>query len=460
MKTILVIIKKELKRFFTDRRMLIGLVLPGFLIFFIYSIMGEFVGDMATGGTDFNVVVINEQEQLSTIHDVDGWEINVLSSEKEEAIEKLKNSDVDLVIVYEEDFYNKMISYDYNSGLKAPNIEIYYNSTDTASTIIYQYYQSVYNGIESSLINKFDINGLNDKYDVASEEDFTMQMMTMIMPFLFVTLLFSGCMSVCSESIAGEKERGTIATLLVTPVKRSHLVIGKVISLGIVALFSAVVSFTGLMASIPKLLGGEVDLSFNMYGAGTFILIFVVILSTVLIFTVVLMGVSTFAKSVKYIVKNRVIKEIANKSNLINLNNELEALREYVEQPSTKYNNAYDNINGIATPSTSVFYSSIICDCIEGEELFVNLTTYTNPNVIYIHFINEDFRIISSELTGYSEQQNIFNYKVVVPLQATKIIVNTHVSSEAFVLKNTIKKQNLEILKNVKIKTKIKNKKG
>lgn len=299
MKTILVIIKKELKRFFTDRRMLIGLVLPGFLIFFIYSIMGEFVGDMATGGTDFNVVVINEQEQLSTIHDVDGWEINVLSSEKEEAIEKLKNSDVDLVIVYEEDFYNKMISYDYNSGLKAPNIEIYYNSTDTASTIIYQYYQSVYNGIESSLINKFDINGLNDKYDVASEEDFTMQTMTMIMPFLFVTLLFSGCMSVCSESIAGEKERGTIATLLVTPVKRSHLVIGKVISLGIVALFSAVVSFTGLMASIPKLLGGEVDLSFNMYGAGTFILIFVVILSTVLIFTVVLMGVSTFAKSVK-----------------------------------------------------------------------------------------------------------------------------------------------------------------
>ena len=299
MKTILVIIKKELKRFFTDRRMLIGLVLPGFLIFFIYSIMGEFVGDMATGGTNFNVVVINEQEQLSTIHDVDGWEINVLSSEKEEAIEKLKNSDVDLVIVYEEDFYNKMISYDYNSGLKAPNIEIYYNSTDTASTIIYQYYQSVYNGIESSLINKFDINGLNDKYDVASDEDFTMQMMTMIMPFLFVTLLFSGCMSVCSESIAGEKERGTIATLLVTPVKRSHLVIGKVISLGIVALFSAVVSFTGLMASIPKLLGGDVDLSFNMYGAGTFILIFVVILSTVLIFTVVLMGVSTFAKSVK-----------------------------------------------------------------------------------------------------------------------------------------------------------------
>lgn len=299
METILVIIKKELKRFFTDKRMLIGLILPGFLIFFIYSIMGDFVSDMTTGGNEFNVVVINEQEELASIHNVDGWIINIKTDDKENSINSLKNGDLDLVIVYEEDFYNKMISYDYTTNDKAPNIEIYYNSTDTASSLIYQYYQSVYTSIESNLINKFDINGLNDKYDVASEEDFTIQMMTMLMPFLFVTLLFSGCMSVCSESIAGEKERGTIATLLVTPVKRSQLVMGKVIALGIVALFSAVVSFVGLMASIPKLLGGDMNLSFEMYGIGTFILTFVVILSTVLIFTVILMGVSTFAKSVK-----------------------------------------------------------------------------------------------------------------------------------------------------------------
>ena len=81
--------------------------------------------------------------------------------------------------------------------------------------------------------------------------------MTMIMPFLFVVLLFSSAMSICCESIAGEKERGTIATLLVTPVKRSYLVLGKVISLGITALVSALVSFIGLMASLPKLIGSE-----------------------------------------------------------------------------------------------------------------------------------------------------------------------------------------------------------
>ena len=44
MKAIGIILKKELKRFFTDYRMLIGIILPGILIFLLYSVMGDFMG--------------------------------------------------------------------------------------------------------------------------------------------------------------------------------------------------------------------------------------------------------------------------------------------------------------------------------------------------------------------------------------------------------------------------------
>ena len=44
-------------------------------------------------------------------------------------------------------------------------------------------------------------------------------------------------MAVAPESIVGEKERGTIATLLVTPMKRSELAVGKVLSLSVIGLF-------------------------------------------------------------------------------------------------------------------------------------------------------------------------------------------------------------------------------
>jgi ABC-type Na+ efflux pump permease subunit len=61
----------------------------------------------------------------------------------------------------------------------------------------------------------------------------------MILPFLILSFLFSGCLAVTPESIAGEKERGTIATLLVTPIKRRELAIGKIISLSILATLAA-----------------------------------------------------------------------------------------------------------------------------------------------------------------------------------------------------------------------------
>ena len=38
MKNILTILKKELRRFFTDSRMLLGIFLPGVMIFAIYTV--------------------------------------------------------------------------------------------------------------------------------------------------------------------------------------------------------------------------------------------------------------------------------------------------------------------------------------------------------------------------------------------------------------------------------------
>ena len=87
---------------------------------------------------------------------------------------------------------------------------------------------------ESALANKFDVNPGEEVYDMATEEDLSAQVFSMMVPMLLMIFLFSGCMAVAPESIAGEKERGTIATLLVTPVKRSHLAVGKIISLSVI----------------------------------------------------------------------------------------------------------------------------------------------------------------------------------------------------------------------------------
>lgn len=301
MNNIWTIVKKELKRFFTDPRMIIGLILPGFLIFVIYNLMGNIsMEKISPTITDFTIYIENEPTEFQSFLNKDGWNINKNGENlsKDKIIDKIKGKEVDLYIIYEEDFYQKMLAYDINTGKIAPNIEIYYNSTSESSNLLYNYYLEVLNQYESNISNKFDINrDLDIKYDVAKKEDTTIQIISMMLPFLLMVFLFSGAMGVCSESVAGEKERGTIATLLITPTRRSHIAIGKILSLGITSLVSALVSFLGLMLSLPKLMG--TDFSFQAYGFSTIILMLVLIVITVLLFTTLLTIVSTFAKSVK-----------------------------------------------------------------------------------------------------------------------------------------------------------------
>lgn len=301
MNNIWTIIKKELKKYFTDKRMLISLFLPGILIFCMYTIMGNVISNQANKEyTEFNISIINEPNEFKTFLNNDKWEVHYNNDlSLEEGKNKLSSKELDLYVVYDEDFYNKMLSYDVSSGLKAPQVEIYYNSANEVSSYIYNIYKTYLNSFESAMFNKFAVNGdENIKYDVANQEDTSIQIISSLVPFLLITFLFTGAMSICSESIAGEKERGTIATLLITPTKRSEIAIGKITSLAITGLVSALISFLGLILSLPKLMGSD-TISLSAYNFTSVIAIFGIIVVTVLLFTTILTLVSTYAKSVK-----------------------------------------------------------------------------------------------------------------------------------------------------------------
>jgi len=295
-------VKKELTRFLTDRRMLFSLLLPGLMIFVLYSVMGDMTSKVSSIEDDYQyqVYIENQPDELNTFNQSELYDIVLINDvlTKDEIINRIEEKEIDLYIVYEDDFYQKVLNYEVGEQL-APLVEIYYNSTKNESREIYNYYTQALTQFESGLANRFDINRSQETiYDQASENDVSIQVITSLVPFLLVTFLFSGAMSVASESIAGEKERGTIATLLITPTKRSEIALGKIISLSMITLVSATSSFIGLMLSIPKLLNG-VNISLNMYGVGTYILLFVVLISTVLIYVVLLSIVSAYAKTIK-----------------------------------------------------------------------------------------------------------------------------------------------------------------
>ncbi len=306
---ILTVMKKEFRRFFGDRRMVITLLLPGILLFAIYSLMGEALmsGVLAEEDTVHEIAV--SRENLPTSMDsimpgaaeaagiTFGYRFDL-----DDPMTAVREGDVDIYVVFPNDFDEAVNTYDPASGQPAPEVKIYYNSTSTDSQAAYGFMVGVLNAYESALANRLDINiDPSIAYDLAAPEDVTGLLFSMLMPMLLVMLMFSGCMAMTTEAIAGEKERGTIATLLVTPVKRSDLAIGKIAALSVISLLSGLSSFLVVILSLPKLIGGEdmgmVDAS--VYTLGDYAMIFAVILSTVLVFVSAISVLSALACSVK-----------------------------------------------------------------------------------------------------------------------------------------------------------------
>ena len=290
MRNIFIIIKKELKRFFTDRRMLVSLFLPGIILYLVYSLMGNFMGDAFLPEQDYvyRIGVIEETKETDFVFTnlTESYQ-KVKYDSLQKAQKGYEEGEVDIVINYLEGA---------NGGLDS--CEIIYNSANVSSSAIYTSVVQAISPISAEI--KPIINLL--PHDTATEEDFSKMMITMLLPLLMLTFLFTGCMAVAPESIAGEKERGTIATLLITPIKRRDIALGKVSALSITALCSAIVSFVAVVLSIPKLMAGasgmEIGMTFS-YGFTDYLALLLVIVLTVILFTVILSVISTIAKSVK-----------------------------------------------------------------------------------------------------------------------------------------------------------------
>lgn len=303
-KDMVTIIKKEFARFFGDKRVVFTTILmPGLLIYLIYTFMGTGMRkEMSTEeGYVANAYVQNLPEEFAPALSELSAEWNPVSGEElEGAKTAIQEKEADILVIFPEDFIARTAAYEVTSGESAPNVEIYYNSTEAESTKLYNVMTEMLNAYEASMANKLDINAGEGVYDLATEKDVTGQIFAMLLPMLLMTFMFTGCAAVAPESIAGEKERGTIATLLVTPMKRSSLALGKIISLSSIAILSGLSSFIGTMLSLPNLMGSaKSGMNASVYVLSDYLLLLGIIFTTVLVMVSLISIISAFARSIK-----------------------------------------------------------------------------------------------------------------------------------------------------------------
>ena len=301
------IIKKELARFFGDRRLVFTtVIMPGLMIFVMYTFMGKGLMKELSTSDDYvaKAYAVNMPQELRMMTkglqiEWEDWDGN--PTEKERILQEITEGEKDGLIYFPENFMEDMYAYDMGND-PAPNIEIYYNSEKSNSLTFFNDLRSFFTAYEETMVNKYDVNaktGIYGSYDQATENGLLGKMLSGLLPMLIMVFIFSGCQSVAPESIAGEKERGTIATLLVTPMKRSALALGKVISLSLIALMAGVSSFLGTILSLPNMMGDEMEFSAMSYTITDYLLLLAVIISTVLVIVAIISMISANATSVK-----------------------------------------------------------------------------------------------------------------------------------------------------------------
>ncbi|GGK16018.1 ABC transporter [Deinococcus malanensis] len=132
-----------------------------------------------------------------------------------------------------------------------------------------------------------------------------------LVPMLMLQFILAGAMATAVDATAGEKERGTLESLLVAPVRRSEVVAGKLLATTITALTSACFSVVGFLlsglavraftgrqegagAEIAQSMGGQLSLTL-----GSAVALLGVGISAALLISAALIAIGIYARSFK-----------------------------------------------------------------------------------------------------------------------------------------------------------------
>ncbi|TFH07242.1 MAG: ABC transporter permease, partial [Candidatus Atribacteria bacterium] len=92
--------------------------------------------------------------------------------------------------------------------------------------------------------------------DVSTGESIGRMILSRLLPYFMVLAILTGAMGLGAEITAGEKERSTIATLLVSQLSRTEIVLGKFLTVLTASLMSSLLSAVGLLIGVRFFGGG------------------------------------------------------------------------------------------------------------------------------------------------------------------------------------------------------------
>jgi|UniRef100_UPI00404A8FE6 sodium transport system permease protein len=256
MKIILTVVKKELTDTLRDKRTLItAIILPAIIIPMILFGVAKLQKNLMDkeGNKQLKIALIGTSETIKRQFEEDNFKLfdhyNLETGKK-----AILNDSLDAVVEFQSDFTVNI------NQMKSGNLNLYYKSTNL---LLYTRISEKIDALKSQILND-RVKQLNisseaftpiviSKIDIASPKEQIGKMIGGFLPYIFIMFCFMGCMYPAIDLITGEKEKGTIETLLTVPASRFKILIGKMITISLVGLSAALMTILGMVVSLKFL---------------------------------------------------------------------------------------------------------------------------------------------------------------------------------------------------------------
>ncbi len=187
-------------------------------------------------------------------------------------------------------------------------IRLYYNSMDSQaedllpvveSNILKPFMEGAFLAEQGIVKENFEVV----TEDTSSEMERKNRTVSFLLPYIMIIILFMNLVSVVGDSIAGEKERGTLTKQLLAPIDNSQMILGKLLGTTVIGMISSAVFFVVLVGGSyaaeefggMDILGtGEIAISAGQIG-----IMFLGFIFIAMVFVAAIALMSSFAGTVK-----------------------------------------------------------------------------------------------------------------------------------------------------------------
>lgn len=292
----LIICKKELKNFFKDRRTIIStFLLPVLLLPILFISMGTIMHSLETKAqtTLFKVAIQGNPDPRLT---------NLIAEKL--LFTSAERQDADITLIFPLNYVPRshsqvLVEYDSSSNKIDYAVHRIESALQEYDALLAQQTLSLYD-LTLQELKTLDVHLLDTASSAVQSGGAEL---ALVVPYFLIIFLFSGSMNAGLDTTSGEKERGSLAVLLVNQVSRTAIAWGKILYVSVIALCSAAATITGLLITLLVPMGGDAFMgapstTYGMKGS-SMVAIILLLSTTALLAASLVTIVGCFAKTLK-----------------------------------------------------------------------------------------------------------------------------------------------------------------